>query len=300
MALADPGKHIVSLKDLQSSGSRSASAKSELMHALHSDGFVFVLSKGAGSAAEKLITEQQNFFRNATNTEKAKLNLVRYGLLRGYAPPIEPESLSLDQRKERYLYGTGHVPNIFPTRFPHLKQAYVDLYTTHVSRIVHAVVENIADSIGLENRPAGERFRRFFESKTSKRLDPAIIAYSMHYGPLTTEREDCSGDNAVFEISPPHLDMSAITILPRGTSCRTLGVKPDNNLTEPVYDRSIPDDALLVFNGFTLQKLCEGLTLRRIDATSQRPLFLAFKHAVIINKHQAMKDRDTIGFFREW
>jgi len=181
--------------------------------------------------------------------------------------------------------------------FPHLKQAYVDLYTTHVSRIIHAVVENIADSIGLENRPAGERFRRFFESKTSKRLDPAIIAYSMHYGPLTTEKEDCSGDNAVFEISPPHLDMSAITILPRGTSCGTLGVKPDNSLTEVIYDRSIPDDALLVFNGFTIQKLCEGLTLRKIDATSQRPLFSAFKHAVIINKHQAMKDRDTIGFF---
>src|SRR5215831_12333983 len=104
----------------------NAPAHHEVLEALSRDGFCFVQSDNSSSVIESLLSELSRFFRTASDREKAASGAYLRGLLRGYFPPLDPESLKLERRKERYVFGGED--NLFPENYPRLKQAYEELY----------------------------------------------------------------------------------------------------------------------------------------------------------------------------
>ena len=119
------------------SSSQGRSAKRGLLEALSRDGFCFIESDGSAHVLGGLLSELSRFFSSADHQEKGYLKAYRHGILRGYFPPVDPASRTLELRKERYVFGNHS--NLFPGNHPLLKYAYDTLFANHVKAIADVV-----------------------------------------------------------------------------------------------------------------------------------------------------------------
>jgi hypothetical protein len=87
--------------------------------------------------------------------------------------------------------------------------------------------------------------------------------------------------------------MTTFTILPRGTGGATKMFDRCGE-TIPIYDSSIPPDAILVFVGKTLEMLLEGIPYEGDNGLFP---FRAFRHTVTNTPEEVLRDRDVVGYF---
>jgi hypothetical protein len=212
------------------------------------------------------------------------------GSLRGYFPPIEPDSRKLERRKERYVFGGRN--NLFPAGYPLLECAYNELYTSHIRRIADVVYMSLHAYLHETDSHLAKNFQQFFLDPCSGEFEPAVLSYAMHYPPLGNPEEFLNSDRTVT-ISDPHVDMTTFTILPKGTSGATKMFDKSGKVI-PIYDSSIPCDAILVFVGKTLERLLEGISFKNKNGSFS---FRAFRHTVRNTAEEVLKDRDVVGYF---
>jgi len=262
----------------------------ELLQALSRDGFCFIESVDSSLVLHPLLSELSRFFRSASDQEKNELKAYRRGLLRGYFPPLEPDSRALERRKERFVFGDKD--NLFPRNYPLLEHAYNELYARHIKRIADVIYASVHAYLEQTDPQWAKNFKQFFLDPTSGDFEPGVLSYAMHYPPLTNPEEFLNPDHTVT-ISDPHVDMTTFTILPRGTSGATKMFDKSGKIV-PIYDLSIPGDAILVFLGKTLEKLLEGIPFRNRNGAFP---FKAFRHTVRNTPEEVLKDRDVVGYF---
>jgi isopenicillin N synthase-like dioxygenase len=274
-------KTVISLGD---------SDRNELLEGLSRDGFCFVVSDDSSRALEALLSELSRFFRSASDQEKSQLRAYPFGLLRGYFPPLEPDSPKLEERKERYVFGSKD--NLFPEKYPLLEHLYNDFYEKHIRRIAHFVHSNLYAYLEETNAQWAKAFQQFFLDPCSGNFEPSVLSYAMHY-PALKNPEDFIGPDQTVTTSDPHVDMTTITILPRGTTGATR-MFDESGRTVPIYDSSIPPDAILVFVGKTLERLLENIPFQGTNGSFP---FRSFRHTVKNTPEEVLKDRDVVGYF---
>ncbi len=281
-------KPIVALSDFRCATRRLA--QNELLEALGREGFCFVVSDDSSQALHVLLSELSRFFGSATDQEKSGLEVFRSGFCRGYFSPLEPDSRKLERRKERYVFSDRS--NLFPGNYPLLEHAYNKLYSRHIKRIADIVNTSLHAYLEETNSQWAKNFRRFFLDPHSGELEPSVLSYAMHYPPLENLEEFLNPDQTIT-ISEPHVDMTTFTILPKGTSGATKMFDKAGEVI-PIYDSSVPPDAILVFVGKTLEKLLEGIPFRNRNGSFP---FMAFRHTVMNTPEEVMKGRDVVGYF---
>ena len=281
-------KPVVALSDFGYATKRRA--QSELLEALGRDGFCFVESDDSSQDLHVLLSELSRFFGSATDQEKSGLEMFRSGLCRGYFPPLEQNSRKLERRKERYVFSDRG--NLFPGNYPLLEHAYDKLYSRHIKRIADIVNTSLHAYLEETNSQWAKSFRQFFLDPYSGKLEPSVLSYAMHYPPLENFDEFLNPDQTIT-ISEPHVDITTFTILPRGTSGATKMFDKAGEVI-PIYDSSVPPDAILVFVGKTLEKLLEGIPFRNRNGSFP---FMAFRHTVMNTPEEVMKGRDVVGYF---
>jgi hypothetical protein len=210
--------------------------------------------------------------------------------LRGYFPPLEPDSRQLERRKERLVFGTQD--NIFPAAHPLLKHTYHELYTNHIKRIADIVYTSLYAYLEETIARYAKNFEQFFLDPVSGELEPSVLSYAMHYPSLKNPEEFLNPDQTVT-ISDPHVDMTTFTILPRGTAGSTKMFDESGEII-PIYDSAVPPHAILVFVGKTLERLLEGVPFRNKNGSFP---FKAFRHTVRNTPEEVLKDRDVVGYF---
>ena len=281
-------KTVVTLRDLCCGNGQPA--RNELLEALSRDGCCFVESDDSSRVRQTVLSECSSFFGSASHQERSQLTVYPCGLLRGYFPPLEANSRRLERRKERLVFGDKN--NLFPGSCPLLRAAYSDFYTNHIKRIADVVHSSVYEYIREIDAYWAANFQRFFLDPSSGELEPSVLAYAMHYPPLEDPEEFLDSDDTVT-ISEPHVDMTTFTILPRGTSGATKMFDTSGKAV-PIYDSSIPPDAIVVFLGKTLERLLEDIPFQNKDA---RYPFKALKHTVRIAPEEVVKGRDVVGYF---
>jgi isopenicillin N synthase-like dioxygenase len=281
-------KTVIPLGDLSDDNRKPA--RNDLLEALSRDGFCFVVSDDSSHALEALLSELSRFFRSASHQEKSQLKAFLSGLLRGYLPPLAPDSPKLEERKERYVFGGRD--NLFPEKYPLLKHVYNDLYEKHIRRIADSVHSNLLAHLEETNAQWARAFQQFFLDPCSDNFEPSVISYAMHY-PALRNPEDFVGPDQTVTTSDPHVDMTTFTILPRGTTGATR-MFDESGKAVPIYDSSIPPDAILVFAGKTLERLLENLPFQGRNGSFP---FRGFRHTVKNTPEEVLKDRDVVGYF---
>jgi isopenicillin N synthase-like dioxygenase len=280
-------KPVIALSDFDH---ESKPARNELLEALSRDGFCFVESGGSSEVVHALLSELSAFFGSAGAQEKLRLEAYRTGLLRGYFPPLEPDGRQLERRKERLVFGTRD--NIFPAAHPLLKHTYNELYAKHIKRIADIVYMSLRAYLEETDSQCAKNFEQFCLDPFSGELEPSVLSYAMHYPPLKNPEEFLNPDQTVT-ISEPHVDMTTFTILPRGTTGSTK-MFDESGKAIPIYDTSVPLNAILVFVGKTLERLLEGIPFRNKNGSFP---FKAFRHTVRNSPEEVSKDRDVVGYF---
>src|SRR6185295_18084435 len=265
-------KSVIALSDF--SNKKKQVARNELLEALSRDGFCFVDSKESSQALHALLSELSRFFGTAGTQEKQQLKAYLNGCLRGYFPPLEPSSRKLELRKERYVFGNGN--NLFPGNYPLLKHAYDKLYTKHIGCIAEIVYTSMYVYLEKTDSRLARNFQQFFINPYSGELEPSVLSYAMHYSPVKNPEEFLNPDQTVT-VSDPHVDMTTFTILPRGTGGATKMFDKSGKII-PIYDSSIPPDAILVFAGKTLERLLDGIPFENKNGSFP---FKAFRHTVM-------------------
>jgi isopenicillin N synthase-like dioxygenase len=286
---ADLGsKPVIALSDLICA--RKHSAQNDLLEALSREGFCFIESDDCSQLLDALLSELSSFFRSASDQEKNRLKAYLYGSLRGYLPPLDPDSPKLERRKERFVFGNNN--NLYPDNYPLLAHAYDEFYTSHIKRIADVVYASLNAYLEKTDSRWAKNFQQFLVDPYSGEFEPAVLSYAMHYPPLTNPEEFLNPDQTVTT-SDPHVDMTTFTILPRGTSGATRMFDRSGRII-PIYDSSTPPNAILVFVGKTLERLLEGIPFRNKNGSFP---FKAFRHTVRNTLQEVLKDRDVIGFF---
>ena len=281
-------KTVIALNEID--GGQRQPAREELLEALSRDGFCFVESRGSSALLDALLSELSGFFGSASHQEKTYLKAYLWGCLRGYCPPLEPHSQRLERRKERYVFGNKN--NLFPGNFPVLECAYNNVYSKHIQCIADVVYTSIYRYLHDIESQWAKNFRNFFLNPHSGEVEPSVLCYAMHYPRVEHSEEFANADQTVT-VSEPHVDMTTFTILPRGTRGATKMFDESGKII-PIYDSSIPPDAILVFVGKTLERLLEGIPFK---SRNERFPFRAFRHTVKNTIEEVSKDRDVIGFF---
>ena len=266
------------------------SAQNELLESLSREGYCFVESGGSSEVLHILLSELSKFFQSASAEEKNQLQTYRSGFLRGYFPPLDPEGGKLERRKERFVFGGEN--NLFPGRYPHLKQAFNQLYLRHVRPIADTVYGSLQAYLESVNPDWAKRFQQFFLNPYSGEFEPSVLTYAMHYPAVRNAEKFLNQDHTVT-ISDPHVDMTTFTILPRGTGGATKMFDKSGKII-PIYDTSLSHDAMLIFVGKTLENLLEGIPYRNRNGTFP---FRAFRHTVMNTPEEVAKHRDVIGYF---
>lgn len=290
--------HVVSYADLNgSSGAATRQrARDELTSALKSHGFVYVSKPGLGSVLDRLLELQLLFFRRATAGDKRAAALYRKGIARGYVPAKDTSPAALfSDRVERLVFSFRG--NAVPKEWKLLGTTTQELIDSCVAPIAQCVLHSVACDLADRFPQYGDEYSQFFGfNEDTHAFTPTLQANTLYYPAIDSRRErrKQKGD-ATLTLEPPHVDLSALTLIPRANARSTQVFDPVSQKWQESYGEGVSEDALLVFNGKTQENLTYAF-LEDADGTS-RSLYPALTHSAEMDSEHSDRGRVVTACF---
>ena len=264
--------------------------------ALETHGYVYVSKAGLHVLLNTLLELQQLFFRRATPNDKQAATLYTEGIARGYVPAKnETAAAVLSDRVERLLF--AFQGNAVPKAWKLLGATTQELIDTYIAPIAQCVLHSMACNLAGKFPQYGDGYKRFFGfTEETQQFTPTLQANTLYYPPIDWLEQAAWQDHASLVVEPPHVDLSALTLIPRASSRNTRLFDPVRQEWQESYGEGIPEDSLLVFNGKTQENLTYAFLGDAHEGTSGS-LYPALIHSAEMDKERSDEGRVVTACF---